>query len=170
MREAAEKRLGQIVAHGRLRPVVAGGDDPRVFRQLPAVVYDALKHDLEDHALRLLRRVRELVEEQHVHLAVLAELFQLHEPHGLDLADLVLGLVVNRLAVDALRVLVHELNVQRLRVDLPHAVALAVAGETVQEYRDVRLEVSADHVQLVVLLIPEGIGLSLLHLRHSQLL
>lgn len=83
MREAAEKRLGQVVRRARSAAVVSGGDDARVRRERPAVVHEALQHDLEDDRLGLLGGLGQLVEEQDVQLAVLAEPFELHEPDGL---------------------------------------------------------------------------------------
>ncbi len=58
--------------------------------------------------------------------------------------------VGDRAPVDGLRRFVDEFDVERLRVDLPDAVTLAVAREPVDEDRDVRFHVSADQREFVV--------------------
>ena len=171
MGKAAEERLGQVVGRAGLAPVVAGGNDAGVGRQGPAVVHHPLQHDLEDDGLGLLGGVGKLIEKEDVQLAVLAQALQLHQPHGLDVDDLVPALVVDGPAVDGLGRLVHQLDVQDLGVQLLDAVALAVAGEAVEKDRDIRLDVGGDQTQLVVLLHAEGRVLrQRLRLRPAQLL
>ena len=121
-----------------------------LLRQRPAVVHKALQDDLEDNRLRLLCRVGKLVEEEDVRLAVAAESLQAHQPRGLDVHDLVLGFVVDRAAVDGLGSLVHQLDVQRFRVDLAHTVGFSVSGEAVDKHRDVRLDIGPDQAELIV--------------------
>ena len=101
-------------------------------------------------------RVGKLVEEENVRLAVAAEALQAHQPRGLDVHDLVLGFVVDRAAVDGLGGLVHQLDVQRLRVDLTHTVGLSVSGEAVDKHRDVRLDIGPDQAELIVFHKAEG--------------
>ena len=156
VRKAAEERFRQVVRGAGLAPVVAGGYDPRALRQRPAVVHKALQDDLENDRLRLLCRVGKLVEEENVRLAVAAEALQAHQPRGLDVHDLVLGFVVDRAAVDGLGGLVHQLDVQSLRVDLTHTVGLSVAGETVDKHRDVRLDIGPDQAELIMFHKAEG--------------
>ena len=64
--------------------------------------------------------------------------------------------VVYGAAVDRFRVFVDKLDIQRLRIDLAHAVAFSVAGETVQKNGDIGFDVCADEAELVALLHTEG--------------
>ena len=89
-------------------------------------------------------------------LAVAAETLQAHQPRGLDVHDLVFGFVVDRAAVDGLGGLVHQFDVQRLRVDLTHTVGLSVSGEAVDKHRDVRLDIGPDQAELIVFHKSEG--------------
>ena len=137
--------------HARLRAVVSGSHNARVRRQRPAVVDEPVQNDLEDDRLGLLCSIGQFVEEEYVELAVLTEALQLDEPHRLDVYDLVVGLVVDRAPVYGLRRLIDKLYIQHIRVYLLDTVALAVAGETVDEDRDVRLDEGSDEVELIML-------------------
>ena len=75
--KAAKERLSQIVSGAGFAALITGSHNAGVGRQRPAVVDKALQHYLEDDRLGLLCGVGQLVEEEDVDLAVLAELFKL---------------------------------------------------------------------------------------------
>ena len=150
MGKAPEQGFGKIMGRARLAAVVPGGDDACALGKGPAVVDKALQNDLEDDGLGLLGRVCELIKEQNMLLPVPAEALQADQPGGLDVDDLVFRFVVNGAAVDGFRRFVDQLYIQGLRVDLPDAVALAVAGKAVDKDRDIRVHIGADQAELVV--------------------
>ena len=137
-----------------------------VGRQRPAVVDKAFQNDLEDDGLGLLGSVGQFVEEQNVQLTVGAQLFQLDQPHRLNINNGVGGFVVHRTTVDGFGSFVHQFDVQRLRVDLADTVGLAVAAETVEEYGDIGFHVRTNQRQLIVAAYLKAAGFGRYFLLH----